>query len=75
MITFTVAEQLEAALCAIEQFVIDQKKRIEQASVLVAKAEALVEMLDDAEKNHGGLVGPKTLRCKNELRLVLSKWS
>jgi hypothetical protein len=41
---------------------------------LVAKAKALVELLDDAEVNHGGLVGGVTLRAKNELRLELSRW-
>ena len=31
--------------------------------------------MDDAESNHGGLIGGVTLRAKNELRLELSKWS
>lgn len=41
---------------------------------LVTKAAALVTLLDDAEVNHGGLVGTITLRAKNELRLELAKW-
>jgi hypothetical protein len=41
---------------------------------LLAKARALVELLDDAEVNHGGLIGGVTLRAKNELRLELSRW-
>ncbi len=41
---------------------------------LVDKARALVELMEDAEVNHGGLVGTKTLRARNELRLELSKW-
>jgi len=42
---------------------------------LLAKARKLVELMDDAETNHGGLIGGVTLRAKNELRLELSKWS
>ena len=44
------------------------------ADRLVAKANNLVKLMDDAEVNHGGLVGSITLRAKNELRLELSKW-
>lgn len=46
----------------------------EKMQPLVDKAKALVELLDDAEVNHGGLVGGVTLRAKNDLRLELSKW-
>lgn len=41
---------------------------------LVAKAQRLLELLDDAENYHGGLIGGVTLRAKNELRLELSRW-
>ncbi len=41
---------------------------------LVEKANKLVELMDQAETQHGGLVGSVTLRAKNELRLELSKW-
>lgn len=41
---------------------------------LVAKAQALVALLDDREVNHGSLIGPETLNAKNELRLELSRW-
>jgi hypothetical protein len=41
---------------------------------LVKKARALVEMLDDAEVNHGGLYSGKTMRAVGELRLELAKW-
>ena len=34
----------------------------------------LIELLDDMEKNHGGLVGTATYRGRDELRLELSKW-
>jgi len=41
---------------------------------LVAKANHLVELMDQAETQHGGLIGSVTLRAKNELRLELSRW-
>lgn len=41
---------------------------------LVERSKKLVQLLDDAEVNHGGLIGGVTLRAKNELRLELSKW-
>lgn len=41
---------------------------------LIDKANHLVDLMDDAERNHGSLVGAKTLRGVNELRLELSKW-
>ncbi len=41
---------------------------------LVAKARALVDILDEEERNHGGLVRTESLRAKNELRLELSRW-
>lgn len=45
-----------------------------KAHGLVTKARALVALLEDAEINHGGLWGGKTMRAKDELRLELSKW-
>lgn len=38
---------------------------------LLDKANRLVEMLDDAERNHGALIGTRTLRAANELRLAI----
>lgn len=43
-------------------------------AALAAKARQLVELMDDAERNHGSLIGGKTLTAVNELRLELSKW-
>lgn len=43
-------------------------------SDLVQKAQALVDLLEDAETNHGGLIGTKTLTAKNVLRMELSRW-
>lgn len=48
----------------------DQAQR--ETRALILKARALVEMLDDAERNHGALIGAKTLRAANELRLELN---
>jgi hypothetical protein len=41
---------------------------------LVAKSKNLVALLDDAERNQGGLVSVDILRSANELRLELAKW-
>jgi hypothetical protein len=41
---------------------------------LVAKAKALVDMLDEREKYHGSLIGPETLSLVNNLRLELARW-
>jgi hypothetical protein len=46
----------------------------EPDNLLPAKAKALVDMLDDAERNHGGLYAGKTMTAANELRLELAKW-
>ena len=43
-------------------------------ATLVAKARKLIELLDDMEKYHGGLVGTATYRGRDELRMELSKW-
>jgi len=45
-----------------------------RAAALATKAHNLVEMLDDAEVNHGGLWSGKTMRARDELRQELSKW-
>lgn len=52
----------------------EAQAKLRSVQGLVAKARALVALLEDAETNHGGLIGTKTLRAKNELRLELSKW-
>lgn len=41
---------------------------------LITKATLLVDMLDDAERNHGALIGSKTLTAANDLRLELTRW-
>lgn len=41
---------------------------------LAEKAAAIVELLDEEEKHHGGLVRVETLKAKNELRLELARW-
>jgi len=43
-------------------------------AALVAKARKLIELLDDAEVNHGGLWSGKTMRARDDLRMELSKW-
>lgn len=42
---------------------------------LVAKARKLVDLLDDAETNHGGLWSGLTMRARDELRQELHRWS
>lgn len=46
----------------------------EHAQTLVAKSKALVDLLDDVERNQGGLLSVQALRGRDELRLELSKW-
>lgn len=55
----------------VREFAEQNKPKLED---LLRKANALVELMDDAERNHGSLVGSKTLRGVNELRLELLKW-
>lgn len=43
-------------------------------AALVTKARKMIELLDDMEKYHGGLVGTATYRGRDELRMELSKW-
>lgn len=43
-------------------------------AALVKRANNLVELLDDAERNHGSLVGTVTMRARDELRIELLKW-
>lgn len=52
----------------------DLLRQTDAATVLVAKARKLIELLDDMEKNHGGLVGTATYRGRDDLRQELSKW-
>ncbi len=46
----------------------------EKTAPLVTKAKNLVALLDDAERNQGGLVSVDILKSANELRLELAKW-
>lgn len=46
----------------------------EKTAPLAAKSKNLVALLDDAERNQGGLVSVGILRSANELRLELAKW-
>jgi hypothetical protein len=41
---------------------------------LLAKAQAVVDALDDVETNHGGLALPPALTKINALRLELNVW-
>ncbi len=41
---------------------------------LLVKARAVAELLNQAEQNHGGLIGTDTLKAANELRVQLSRW-
>lgn len=50
------------------------EKFVTGVNALKAKAQKLVDMLDDAEINHGGLISVETLTAKNELRLELARW-
>ncbi len=52
----------------------DMESVLDSVYAVAARADKLVDLMDDAESNHGGLIGGVTLRAKNELRLALSKW-
>lgn len=41
---------------------------------LLASARAVAELLNQAEQNHGGLIGVDTLKAANSLRLELARW-
>ncbi len=41
---------------------------------LYDKAQALVDEMNDTERNHGGLLRPLTMRARDELALELSRW-
>ena len=45
-----------------------------EAFHLAEKATNLVALLDDAERNQGGLVSVDILKSANELRLELARW-
>ena len=49
-------------------------RKLEHAEQLRDKAQTLVDLMLDAEINHGGLIGTKTLRARDELRLELARW-
>jgi hypothetical protein len=70
--------ELAAKLDDIESRLVRSLELLERVQAatetLVAKAKALVELMDDAERNHGSLIGGKTLTAVNELRLELSRW-
>lgn len=46
----------------------------QKVAALRDKACELVDLMLDAEINHGGLIGTKTLRARDELRLELARW-
>lgn len=46
----------------------------EKLKNLLSKAKTLGDLMLDAEVNHGGLIGSKTLTAANELRLEISRW-
>lgn len=48
--------------------------RDKELAALVKKAKEVCDLMFDAETNHGGLIGAKTLRAVNELRLELTRW-
>lgn len=52
----------------------DLLRQTDASAALVKKARQLIELLDDMEKNHGGLIGTATYRGRDELRQELSKW-
>lgn len=41
---------------------------------LIDRAKALVDRLNDVERNHGGLINTGTLRARGELALELQNW-
>lgn len=41
---------------------------------LLVSARAVAELLNQAEQNHGGLIGVDTLKAANSLRLELARW-
>lgn len=41
---------------------------------LLTQGRALAELLNQAEQNHGGLIGVDTLSAANRLRLELARW-
>jgi hypothetical protein len=41
---------------------------------LLKRARAVADLLNQAEQNHGGLIGVDTLKAANELRVELTRW-
>ena len=68
------ADKLEELNAVLQRANTEIQVVAEQVKVLVTKSKALVDMLDDAERNHGALIGTKTLKAANELRLELARW-
>lgn len=69
-----VLERLEEAERRLMGLFDRMEQMADASTALVGKARVLVELLDDAERNHGALIGSKTLTAANELRLELSRW-
>lgn len=69
-----VLERLEEAERRLTGLFDRMEQMAAASTALVGKARVLVELLDDAERNHGALIGSKTLTAANELRLELSRW-
>lgn len=63
---------LQIARDVSEEIAVDRRYAGAETRALILKARALVDLLDDAERNHGALIGSKTLRAVNELRLELN---
>lgn len=64
----------EAIQIETKAALINAMEQLAHAERLAKKSSALVDLLDDAERNHGSLVGTKTLRARDELRLELARW-
>lgn len=77
-ISYRSLAELDAKLAKAEAMLAgvieDHQRFATNARYLAEKAATLVALFDDAEVNHGSLIGPKTLRAVGELRLELSRW-
>lgn len=71
-------EEMLAKLDRIENYIVEQHEKTERfvlaVDVLAKKAKVIVDLLDDVERNQGGLLSVQALRGRDELRLELSKW-
>lgn len=43
-------------------------------AALIDKAQALVDLMNEDERHHGGLTRPETMRARNELALELQRF-